>query len=137
MNASKILTDAIGVLEQRGRSYGTYLNQQGEVCVLGALALAAGTEHDIWEGLGLYPEDEWELGDAEMVEAARQLLTLLPVKADLNDLPIQDLIEHIGDWHDGVSDADGDKPRPPANSVVFAKLAEAARLAEKAGAANV
>jgi hypothetical protein len=134
VNASQILTDAIGVLEQRGRSFGTYLNRQGEVCVLGAMAMAAGTDHDIWEGLGLYPEDEWELGDAELVEAARILLTLLPIEVDLNDLPIEDLVEHIGDWHDGVWN--GENRDAPTNAEVFGVLADAARLAEKAGATH-
>lgn len=136
MNAETILTDAIGVLEQRGRSFGVYLNQQGEVCVLGAMALAAGVAHDCWESLNLYPPDEWELGDAELVEASRLLLSILPYDVDFDDLTIEEIVEKIGDWHDGVLDADGDKPHAPANSQVFAKLAEAARLAEQAGAAH-
>jgi hypothetical protein len=136
VNAEKILNGAIGILEQRGRCFGSYINQQGEVCVLGAMALAAEVEQDRWESLNVEWESEWAPKDAALVEAARTLLKLLPFEVEFDDLPIEDLVFYVGRWHDGVFDDDR-WIDSPTNAQVFAKLAEAveaARLAEKAEA---
>ncbi|MFI7644267.1 hypothetical protein [Nonomuraea sp. NPDC049400] len=134
MSPETILTGAIGLLEQHGRSYGSYDNHQGELCVLGAMAVAAGKEAECWEGLrNVYPNDMGD-GDAELVEAALRLIRVIPVDVDLDDLMIEDLIGAIGSWHDGTLNDEDSPADMPTNAQVFAALAEAARLAETAGA---
>jgi hypothetical protein len=133
VNAETILNATIGVLQQRGRCYGTYMEVSGKVCVLGAMALAAGRdEPDDWELL-----DEDESGDAELLAAGRALATVVRGDIVADDFNAEDLVCVIGDWHDGPRVGDGDQvsyPSPPPHSAVFALVAEAARLAEQAGA---
>lgn len=132
----KILLTAVELLKQRGRSYGSYDNHQGELCVLGAMAVAAGKDADCWEGLrNVYPGGMGD-GDAELVEAALRLIRVIPVDVDLDDLMVEDLIGAIGGWHDGTWNGEDSEADMPTNAQVFAALVEASRLTEKAGAAR-
>ncbi|MFB4280792.1 hypothetical protein ACBJ59_36270 [Nonomuraea sp. MTCD27] len=134
----RILLAGIDLLKQHGRAFGSYDNQQGELCALGALAVAANKDAECWESMrGSWPLHA-EPGDRELVEAARELYMVL-AGADVSpeDLQIEDLIEGVGAWHDGTPVPDSEEAIPPANSVVFAAFSDAAaRLAEQAGAAH-
>lgn len=135
ISPEQILTGAVYLMQERGRAFGNYDDRTGHLCALGAMAVAAGKEPDSWEGLrGAYPH--WlEEGDAELIEAARRLAAVVKPGANPDTMLPEDLIEGIGDWHDGTSNTPSEKPNAPANSVVFAAFAEAGQLVEQAGEA--
>lgn len=128
ISPAQILTGGISEMQTRGRAFGTYNQSSGEVCVLGALAMAAGQDPDHWEVLqGRLPH--WlEPGDAELLEAGRALAAVVRGGIDSKHLDAEELIATIGDWHDGTIDAEAEEyPSPPPNSQVYALVAEAAQ----------
>lgn len=139
ISPEQILTGAVYLMQERGRAFGNYDDRTGHLCALGAMAVAAGKEPDCWEGLrGAYPH--WlEEGDAELIEAALVLLRVACPAEDGEEMPqevlIEDLIERVGGWHDGTLNSEPGQRTPPANSTVFAALAEAAEIAEQPVAA--
>jgi hypothetical protein len=132
ISPAQILMRAVDLLQARGRSYGSYDDRCGQLCALGAMAVAAGKEADCWEGLhGAYPH--WlEQGDAELIEAARLLAAFIDDEAGKDELLVEELVGLIGDWHDGPLDPETGKHFPPMNSAVFDALTKAAHFAEQA-----
>lgn len=120
-----ILNAAIGVLQRSGRCFGDFA-RDGKVCVLGALAVAAGEPASMWWGLQ-EAESEHRLkpSDVVLIEAARTLARVVaPARADLD---LDSLCTAVGAWHDGASAS-----RPPGDGVVYEVLQQAAHLAEQA-----
>lgn len=119
--AEAILNAAIGVLGRRGRAFGTYEMSGGEVCVMGALAVAAGFEADRWMGLQAAPQDSLSAADLTLIGAARLLAGV--VAPPLGDVDVEDIVRLVGHWHDGERHPGDVQPK---NSEVFAALAAAA-----------
>jgi hypothetical protein len=129
MTVETILHATIGVLQRRGRCFNNY-EYAGKVCVLGAMAVAAGQDPRLWVALQELDEEERAREDRELVAAARLFASVaVPsvAEADLEDLCVE-----VGRWHDG-------ERRPgdvrPENSEVFEALAKAAHLAAQTGVA--
>jgi hypothetical protein len=125
VNVETILHATIGVLQQRGRCFNNY-EYAGRVCVLGAMAVAAGQDPDLWVALQELDEGEQARKDAELVRAARLFASVtVPRVADAD---LEDLCVEVGRWHDGER-LPGDVR--PENSEVFEALAKAASLAAR------
>lgn len=140
MNAETLLHATIGVLSQRGRCYGQW-EENGRVCLLGAMGIAAGRTADYWDELRDATNDLEEV-DHHLLEAARALASTIdnPVRAP-EELSNELLVQVLSAWHDGPATAQ-DKGFvylfPPRTSRVFEAIREAAfRLAEKAEASHV
>lgn len=118
MNVETILNAAIGVLERRGRCLGHFQTADGKVCQLGALAVAAGYEADLWMGLRELAYDDLDACDRVLVDAARILARVeAPLLADC-EMSIDRLVGLLGDSNDVATDAE-----------VFGFLAKAAHVA--------
>ncbi|MEV0994589.1 hypothetical protein [Nonomuraea sp. NPDC050202] len=132
MNAETILNAAQGVLQRRGMCAGNFTIVSGEVDAFGALAIAGGFEPDVWMGLREWHEIHWEPGDHRLVDAAYLLAEQVLPGRCVAGMPLDDLITDAGDRLDAMS--------PDEVLDAFTKAAhvagEAARLAEKAGAAT-
>lgn len=97
----QILRKAADILTTRGRAYGEYYTpgedpelSDCKVCVLGAIALAAGcdlTDMSLWG-----PEDAAEELAMEAARALAEHLHLLDAFEDPNTI-----INAVGAWHDG------------------------------------
>jgi hypothetical protein len=129
VNAETILHATIGVLQQRGRCFNNY-EYAGKVCVLGAMAVAAGQDPRLWVALQELDEEEQARKDCELVAAARLFASVAVPSVATADL--EDLCVEIGRWHDGER-LPGDAR--PENSEVFEALAKAASLAAQTGVA--
>ncbi|SET52460.1 DUF6197 family protein [Nonomuraea wenchangensis] len=125
MNAASILADAITVLEQRGMCSSNFVIASGAVDAFGALAVAAGSEPDVWMGLSDW-NAPWEPSDRQLVDAAFYLAELVLPGRDVVGMPLDDLITDVGDRLDAMS----------LHEVLdaLAKAAHEAGLAEKAEA---
>ncbi|WP_068922143.1 DUF6197 family protein [Planobispora rosea] len=123
MNAETILNAARGVLAQRGRCFGQY-EHAGEVCVLGAMAIAAGLEPEHWFEVQTTPADSLTDAEKNLIDAARMLARVVVPQAD--GVVLHDLVVLIGHWHDGER---GPGDVRPANSEVMAALSAAAAVA--------
>jgi hypothetical protein len=129
----QILRKAADILTTRGRSFGEYFTpgedpelSDCKVCVLGAIALAAGcdlTDMSLWD-----PQDANE--DAVM-DAARALAEHLHLLNDGWDNP-NTVIQRVGGWHDGEI-AGG---MPSMEEVEAALLVTADALEHEAGEAR-
>jgi hypothetical protein len=107
VSTEKTLRDAMGVLIHRGRAFADYGDlDSGPVCVLAAIAIAAGLGPDAWRYLDEAPEQEWEPSETRMVEAARALLAVTAPWVDAYDTAISDLISLVADWYDRATDND-------------------------------
>ncbi|MGA4989968.1 DUF6197 family protein [Nonomuraea bangladeshensis] len=126
MNVATILADAITVLEQRGMCSGTFVIASGAVDAFGALAVAAGSEPDVWMGLREWHEIHWEPSDHQLVDAAYRLAEQVLPGCDVAGMALDDLITDVGDRLDAMS----------LDEVLdaLAKAAHEAGLAEKAEA---
>lgn len=122
MNAETILNAAIGVLQQRGRCTGEFVVQDGTVDTLGAMAVAAGMEPQIWQGLQELPAIQIVGRDAVLVGAARVLAGLVAPLQDTATMPVGRLVSLLGDWSDLSSLAE-----------IYDALTKAAHLAQQAG----
>lgn len=126
MNAETILHATIGVLARKGRCFGGF-EYAGKHCVLGAMAVAAGADPDVWLALQEMPELEMDPADRELVAAARCLATVVCPEQAVADL--ETVCVHVGRWHDG-NRWRGDME--PKTSEVFEALTKAASLAAPA-----
>lgn len=126
MNAETILNATIGVLARRGRCFGGF-EYAGKCCVLGAMAVAAGADPDVWLALQEMPEVEMASGDRELVAAARFLAAV--VAPEYAGADLEKVCVHVGRWHDGNRWRADEAPK---TSVVFEALTKAAHFAEQA-----
>lgn len=122
----QILSGAVDLMAARGRAHGSYELLGGQLCALGALAVAAGKDPDFWDILA--GPEPYGHGDVELVEAARLLVQVIAPWHDADALMVGDLVEIVWDWHDGeMVEVDGKPtwPHPPLNSTVFDAFARA------------
>lgn len=99
----QILRKAADILTTRGRSFGEYFTpgedpelSDCKVCVLGAIALAAGCDLNDMSLWG--PEDAAEELAMDAARALAEHLNLLDVPAAEDPNTV---IERVGAWHDG------------------------------------
>lgn len=124
-----ILTGAVTLMQARGRAFGNFEELNGSVCALGGMAMAAGRDADHWDTLHSRWPHWLEHGDAELIEAGRLLVQVIAPWHEADKLTPEDVIEIVGDWHDGPKREHEGKtvyPMPPLNSTVFEALAKAA-----------
>ncbi|MEO3869422.1 hypothetical protein ABGB18_11370 [Nonomuraea sp. B12E4] len=130
MTPEMILNGAYGALLGRGRCQGDFETGDGRVCQAGALAVATGQPADVWRYIRDLEFEELDPSDLPMVEAAKILAKVEAPLQPVHEMSLNRLVTLLGDSNDVASDAE--------IFDCFAKAAaEAARLAEKAGAANV
>lgn len=141
MNAETILNAAIGVLQRRGRCRGHFETRDGKVCQLGALAVAAGHEPDLWMGLRDLTFEKLGQADRVLVEAARILAQVEAPMQPVREMSLDQVVTLLGDSNDIASDSEVFTFLSRAARVAAARESwrsvwrGAARLAEKAGAA--
>ncbi len=121
--AENLLNAAIEVLERRGRCRENFVLADGSVDPLGALAVAAGEEPDIWMGLRELPESQIVGADRVLVDAAWYLVVVAVPHVDSWQFTVDDMVSLLGDWADRASDAE-----------VFAALAKAAHATRQVAA---
>ncbi|MEV4181682.1 hypothetical protein AB0J28_09565 [Streptosporangium canum] len=102
MTPETILNAAVGVLAERGRCFGNY-EYAGEVCVMGALAVAAGKKPAYWlelqEAAASAVAQSLDTIDHALIAAAYRLAAV--VVPPLGEISVEDLCVLIGHWHDG------------------------------------
>jgi hypothetical protein len=119
-----ICPTAIGVLLERGRCRTSFTDEQGRVDRLGALALAAGFEPQVWLDLRQVQKDEDLTPDQlALVEAARLVAHVEAPCQDPHLLPLDRLVMLVGDGEELITDGQA-----------CMSLAKATALAEQAGA---
>lgn len=122
MTPETILNAAIGVLKQRGRCKHRYTTITGRVDLLGALAVARGSEPDLWMGLReLLPGDIYG-NEKTLVDAARYVVKVVAPLQPADEMSVNRLAGVLGDTNDCATDEQ-----------VYEWLAKAAALAERAG----
>lgn len=129
---SHVLIDTITELKCCGRAFGDW-EDSGCLCVLAAMAVAAGRTADYWTELRNAGPHEYEPIDETLLDAARSLAVVVRPAVDVAALSVDALIDLVSDWHDGPQTADGYTSAPPNWKVYDALIRAAARLAEKAG----
>lgn len=129
MNAETILHTARGVLERCGRCVGDFELGDGRVDQLGALAIAAGADADMWRFWRGFTFEELDEHTRVLVEAARILAKVEAPLRPVHEMSIERLVSLLSDSNDMASDAE--------IYDFLAKAAhEASRLAEKTGAST-
>lgn len=122
-----LLYGAIAALEVRGRCRGDFERGDGRVCQMGALAVAAGHDADIWRLWRDLTVEELDEPALVLVAAAKILAKVEAPLQPVHEMSLGRLVTLLGDSNDVASDAE--------ILDFLAKAAhEAARLAEKAGA---
>jgi hypothetical protein len=104
VTAFEILTGAVGVLQRRGRCVGDFEVGDGRVCLLGALAVAAGGDADLWRFLREFDMADLDVQDAPLVEAARLVAEVIAPLQPVRRMSIDQLVTLIGDAHDAATD---------------------------------
>ncbi|MBN6054572.1 hypothetical protein JYK22_21700, partial [Nonomuraea sp. RK-328] len=133
-SAQQILIGAIGELKVRGRAYGDW--EYGQcLCVLAAMAVAAGRTADYWDEVRQAEPHEYEPVDETLLIAARSLAKVVRPAVAVEELSVDGLIDLISDWHDGPNTKDGYTSAPPNWKVFDALIRAAASSAGQAGAA--
>ncbi|MER7213536.1 hypothetical protein ABT340_41285 [Streptosporangium sp. NPDC000239] len=123
MTVEVILNAAVGVLENRGRCFNDY-TYADQVCVLGALAVAAGFDPDCWMGLQELAGEDRTGAEQTLIDAAQRLASVVAPR--WADSRVEDLCVALGDWHDGERHV-GDV-RPTDSQVRDALLQAATRV---------
>ncbi len=106
MNTETILNAAIGVLQRRGRCRGHFETRDGKVCQMGALAVAAGHEPDLWMGLRDLAFEKLGPADRVLVEAARILAQVEAPMQPVREMSLDELVTLLGDSNDITCDAE-------------------------------
>ncbi|MGW4406577.1 DUF6197 family protein [Nonomuraea sp. NPDC004702] len=134
-----VLRGTIDVLKERGRAFGDY-EYDGRCCVLGAMGVAAGYTPYYWSELQDTDPDEYEPVDDVLVSAGQLLAQVIDPDIRADQLDAGSLIDLVSGWNDGPKtldlSLDPEYQTAPTDAAVFEALAEAARLAEQAGAAH-
>lgn len=99
-----LLNAAIGVLQTRRRCQGHFVLIDGSVDPIGALAVGAGEEPDVWMGLRELPESQIAGVDRVLVDAAWTLLGVAVPHVDAWQMAVNDVVRLLGDWADAASD---------------------------------
>lgn len=129
---SQVLIGTIDELKIHGRALGDW--EYGQcLCVLAAMAVAAGRTANYWEEVRQAPPHEYEPVDDSLLAAARSLAGVVRPEVDVAALSVDSLIDLVSDWHDGPETPDGYTCAPPNWKVYDALIRAAARLAEKTG----